>query len=71
MSSLRFWRACAFLGLVAGMAACKRNAPPPQQPPPPKVTVSRPVERSVTDYRDYTGRVDAVESVEVRARVKG
>jgi membrane fusion protein, multidrug efflux system len=72
MSSLRFWRGCAFVGLVAGMVACKGGGPPPQQQQaPPKVTVSRAVLRSVTDYRDYTGRVDAVESVEVRARVKG
>ena len=36
---------------------------------PPVVQVSRAVEREVTNYVDYTGRTDAVESVGVRARV--
>jgi multidrug efflux system membrane fusion protein len=35
------------------------------------VPVSKPVEREVTNYVDYTGRTDAVESVGVRARVTG
>src|SRR5262245_39087979 len=38
---------------------------------PPAVTVSQPVEREVTDYREYTGRTAAVGTVEVRARVSG
>src|SRR5262249_21867491 len=38
---------------------------------PIPVTVSRPVERDVTDYADFTGRTAAVDSVEVRARVWG
>ncbi len=33
--------------------------------------VSRPVQRSVTDYLDFTGRTDAVEAVDVRLRVTG
>jgi RND family efflux transporter MFP subunit len=59
------------LALALGAGGCKRNGgtPPPQQPP--DVTVSRPVQREVTDYHDYTGRIEAVETVEVRARVKG
>jgi len=39
--------------------------------PPPKVTVQHPETRSVVDYREFTGRIDAVERVEIRARVKG
>jgi multidrug efflux system membrane fusion protein len=35
------------------------------------VPVSQPVTRDVTDYVDFTGRTDAVESVGVRARVTG
>ena len=41
------------------------------QAAPTPVTVSRPVERDVTDYADFTGRTAAVDSVEVRARVWG
>jgi RND family efflux transporter MFP subunit len=35
------------------------------------VTVSYPVERDVTDYADFTARIAAVDSVEVRAHVWG
>ena len=38
---------------------------------PPLVTISQPIERQVTDYRDFTGRTDAPQSVAVRARVSG
>jgi RND family efflux transporter MFP subunit len=36
-----------------------------------KVTVSQPVERDVVEWDEYTGRLEAVESVEVRPRVSG
>jgi multidrug efflux system membrane fusion protein len=57
--------------LVAALAAagCRKPAPPP--PPPPQVTVSQPVRRSVVESREYSGRLDCVESVEIRARVRG
>jgi RND family efflux transporter MFP subunit len=35
------------------------------------VTVSQPVVRNVIEWDEYTGRLEAVESVEVRARVSG
>ena len=38
---------------------------------PPEVLVAQPIEAEVTDYEDFTGRVDAIHSVEVRARVTG
>jgi RND family efflux transporter MFP subunit len=38
---------------------------------PPVVTVSQPLEKEITDYDQYTGRLDAAETVEVRARVRG
>lgn len=38
---------------------------------PPAVSVSRPIEREITDYAEFTARVAAVESTEVRARVSG
>ncbi len=37
----------------------------------PVVDVIEPIERNVTDYAYFTGRTDAVESVEIRARVTG
>lgn len=38
---------------------------------PPEVTVCHPVAREVTDYDDFTGRVEAMQTVEIRARVGG
>ena len=40
-------------------------------PPPPKVTVSRPVRRAVTDTLEYTGKTQAVNTVQLVARVAG
>jgi multidrug efflux pump subunit AcrA (membrane-fusion protein) len=48
-----------------------RQPPPSQQPPPPKVTVAHPVRRDVTDHREYTGHIEAVETVDVRTRTRG
>ena len=49
---------------------CGRNEGPVALPPP-KVTVSQPVVREIIEWDEYTGRLEAVESVEVRARVSG
>lgn len=40
-------------------------------PPPPQVTVTQPLQKDVTNYADFTGTTKAIESVELRARVKG
>lgn len=42
-----------------------------QAPPPPGVTVQNPEQRDVTTYRASAGRVEATDSVELYARVKG
>ena len=40
-------------------------------PPPPPVTVANPTKKVTTDWDEFTGRFDAVEQVQVRARVTG
>lgn len=56
---------CAFL-----LSACgEQNVYVP--PPPPKVTVSQPVRRGVTEYLEFTGNTQAVNTVQLRARVEG
>lgn len=40
-------------------------------PEPPKVTVQAPEARELTDYAEYNGRIEANQSVDVRARVRG
>lgn len=56
---------CAAAG---GCHKAEVSAPPPE---PPMVTIAVPAETPVTDNIDYTGRTDAVESVDIRARVHG
>jgi len=40
-------------------------------PPPPPVTVAQPLHKVITEWDEYTGRFEAVASVEIRARVSG
>ena len=40
-------------------------------PPPPKVTVAEPVQRPVTLYLEFTGNTQAVNTVQLPARVQG
>lgn len=50
---------------------CEAEKPKMVQTKPPTVVVSRAITDDVTDYEDFTGRTEAVFSVDVRARVTG
>src|SRR5437588_478429 len=63
----RAWRGAGF---GTGRLDCG-EAPPAVTVEPPTVVVAAPVQKTVTDHADYTGRTEAVESVDVRARVTG
>jgi RND family efflux transporter MFP subunit len=63
--------ACLLAAALATLAGCKRDKPTVPTPPPPRVTVARPVAFPVQSYYEYNGHLEAVESVEIRARVKG
>src|SRR5271165_692363 len=54
--------------LVGGCGNSGRGA---QSPPPPQVSVAKVLERRVTDWDEFTGRLQAVETVEIRPRVSG
>ena len=60
----------ALPGLVASLAAGAALAQAPGAPPP-GVTVSKPVVKEVVEQDQFTGRFNAIELVEVRARVTG
>ena len=44
---------------------------PPLTPPAPEVTTAEVAVHELNDWADFTGRLEAVESVEIRARVGG
>lgn len=60
-----------FAAAAVGLAGCKRTPPAAPAFPPPVVAVAKPVERMVQGYLEYNGHLEAVEMVEVKARVKG
>ena len=64
------WRSVWLLAFTAAVG-CGQSAPEPGPPPPPEVEVSPPTVREVSDYEEFTGRVDAERSVNILARVSG
>lgn len=57
----------AGLGSFTGCKKEQAKVPPP----PAAVTIAQPVVREVMDFGDYTGRLEAVDEVEIKARVRG
>jgi len=62
---MRKWTGIAALLL----AACGGNGQ--HQMPPTDVSVAKVVQRSITEWDDYSGQIEAVESAEIRPRVTG
>jgi multidrug efflux system membrane fusion protein len=57
---------------LATMIGCGNNDEPgAKQGQPPGVKVALPLSQEVTEWDEYTGRIEAVNSVDVRARVSG
>jgi multidrug efflux system membrane fusion protein len=50
--------------------SCSRQAPLPESQPPP-VTIAKPVQKQIIEWDYYTGRTEAVESVNITPRVSG
>jgi RND family efflux transporter MFP subunit len=61
----------ALLAALVSLSGCKSEATTAQQAPAPQVSVASALERDVTEWDEFTGRLEAVESVEVRPRVTG
>src|SRR6266508_1707291 len=59
--------AIASASLLAGCGEAQKQA----APPPPKVTVAKPIKRTIVDQDEYVGRFVPVDVVEIRARVSG
>jgi len=65
------WMMFAPALLLLGGCAQSQGEANQQKPAAAIVIVSHPVSETVTEYVNFTGRTDAVESVEIRARVTG
>ena len=68
-SAVRIRRAVAVVGLVAALAGCSGASN--TAPPPPEVMVAQVLQQKLIDWDEYTGRFQAIDTVEVRPRVSG
>ena len=57
--------------LLVGVLTLGRSSKPPAPPPLQAVTVAEVPEREVTEWDEFTGRLEAVDQVEIRPRVSG
>ncbi|AIR90966.1 multidrug efflux RND transporter periplasmic adaptor subunit MexE [Pseudomonas cremoricolorata] len=56
---------------VVVLAACGRTPEAVQAPAAPSVTVAKVIEQPINEWDEFTGRLEAPETVEVRPRVSG
>jgi RND family efflux transporter MFP subunit len=76
IAGLRTGLALAGIGIALLLGGCDQGSPQAQAQqkgaaPAPLVSVSKPVQRDIIEWDEYTGRFEPVEFVEVRARVSG
>jgi membrane fusion protein, multidrug efflux system len=71
--SLQLKRLALGLALLAVITGGQANAAdaPAGAPPAPAVTVAHPLAKRITNWDEYSGRFQAVQTVEVRPRVSG
>ncbi|RYD23050.1 MAG: efflux RND transporter periplasmic adaptor subunit [Verrucomicrobiaceae bacterium] len=77
----RFWSPVLTLSVIGGLGAttwwfanratAADEGSAPIAPPPAKVTIAPVEQRTVVDHQELLGRIEAIESVEVRPRVSG
>jgi RND family efflux transporter MFP subunit len=66
------WALAAAVTLATFQVGCGKSGGAGQgPPPPPQVSVAAVVEKRVKDWDEFTGRFQAVETVEIRPRVSG
>ncbi|EPE97765.1 RND family efflux transporter MFP subunit [Rhizobium grahamii CCGE 502] len=57
--------------MVAALSACDSGNNAYVPPPPPKVNVAQPLQQPVVEYFELTGNTDAINAVDIEARVQG
>lgn len=68
---LRVLYFCSATVLALVLAGCGHERGAPPAPPPPTVSVAQPILYPVQRYHEYNGNLEAVERVQITARVKG
>jgi RND family efflux transporter MFP subunit len=63
--------ALTLVAVIAVLTGCNNQPPAAHNFPPANVTVSKPVQKEVVDWNEFTGRTAAVNLVNVTARVSG
>ncbi|QDU78654.1 Efflux pump periplasmic linker BepF [Polystyrenella longa] len=66
-----FVRVSCLLIVCSLIAGCERKPTPISETPPPEVTIAQPLEQTFADFAEFTGTTEAVEHVEIQARVTG
>jgi RND family efflux transporter MFP subunit len=69
----RITRSLPLILIALSVAGCSKDqsaSGPPSQPPA-SVTVATPLVMPIVEWDEYTGRLDAIDSVEIRSRVSG
>jgi multidrug efflux system membrane fusion protein len=64
-----FFIGVGLLSILLTTAGCQKKSAPPQGPLPVNVVTA--IEKEVNEWDEFTGRLEAVESVEIRPRVSG
>ena len=59
------------LSLAATLDGCSHSQAKVSEPPIQEVEVGLPVTKQIVDYVDFTGRTEAMPTIDVRARVSG
>ena len=62
-------RAALLVAIATSLAGC--GGAQNQAPPPPEVMVAQVLHQKIVDWDEYTGRFQAIDTVEVRPRVSG
>jgi RND family efflux transporter MFP subunit len=76
-SARRFWGKWLGLGILTpllamfGATGCNETAPTERAKKPAEVVVTTPVRDEVADFQDFTGRLDGLMTVDIRAHVSG
>ena len=68
---MKRWALALLVSSSLILGACSDKQPQAAASPPPEVDVAVPLKHKITEWEEFTGRFEAVQRVDVRARVTG